>query len=255
MSTPPNEGREGRSPYVVWGISALVVIALLAAAVVILALSRFGGSGEQTLPPSPPPSSSGTSPSTDPTATSTDGCNLPATDQTVPRDSAPAAITWTPDATEQVALPTGTEAGPQRFDQFDIGQCFARTPTGALLAATHAQAILSTSSDFDRIVDMLKTRCVDNPAREDLIAGFEGAAPTSGVAASARVRGYKFLSYDQDRAVVQVAFQQSVNASPRVTMGTLTLQWAGDDWKIDIAESATADASETEVADLTTWGQ
>lgn len=140
-----------------------------------------------------------------------------------------------------VALPYSAQAGPTRIDGEIVGG-FAHTPTGALLAATHAGYRYRMASDSSwRAVT--KAMVQPGPGRDAWVR--LRSKYTLGEAPSGpnmlQMAGFRFVTYTPDLAVMQVATRGKTGV---IQMTTSTVAWDGDDWKLvlqpDGSESPTA---------------
>ena len=220
-STAGRQWMEGRNGW--WTASIAVIILVLAGLVAVLVL----GGGDDTPTAAPAPTATTTPPTTtatqDPTAPPTAGaCDLDATDQTVPETA--------PDAQWQVyntvALPWSPTAGPTQRDG-GVWTCFARTPAGALNAAT----ILSTTPYGLDAQQVLERQVITGPERDAQLESVQREPPAPAQPGSTGVvAGYRFIDYTQDRATIQIAFAYG----GELFVWTTALEWVGGDWKLNL---------------------
>jgi hypothetical protein len=213
--TPAAVGADPASPWTrprfLLAATAVALIALLA---VVVTLTRPDPRAE---PPTAPPPAAASPPAP---AGDASICGLPPGDQAVP--VVPPEVTdW--ELVGTMAAPTGPQVGPGLVQE-GLRTCYARSPLGALYAATGflaaasdpglrlraAQALAAAGEGQDRAVDLL-----------------EGADP-GGADSGLQVAGFTFLNYDPAAAVVDVAM--SVESTP--VHLPVSMRWEGGDWKV-----------------------
>lgn len=166
-------------------------------------------------------------------------CGLPGVELSGTLDSAPAAQ-WTLVGT--TAAPAVDGAGPGVIDADGFRSCYARTPTGALVAAANYAALGSyppVRERFDR------DATVPGPGRDALLAK---PAPTR-APSTVRVQivGFRVLRYTGDQADIDLAVRSSSGAVAGVA---LPLRWAQGDWKIPVADDGSDLATYTQLSDV-----
>nr|WP_015061728.1 hypothetical protein [Arthrobacter sp. 31.31]AFK88735.1 hypothetical protein [Arthrobacter sp. 31.31] len=213
-------------------ISAVVVAIIVALGIMLALIPKGGGT------PSPEPSNAGTSTgSGQPSATSAASvCGLPSGDQAKPA-TAPADTKW--ELVGKIAAPTSPKQfGPGKTEANGLRSCFAHSPMGALYAAVNVTA-LSGSGKAALVYEQL---AVPGPERDALLRSSPSAAPES---VAAQLAGFTVRSYDQERAVIDLAFKGANGAFISIPV---PLQWFGGDWKIIVP--ATGDTGARQIADL-----
>lgn len=205
--------------------SAVVVAAIVVLGLVLSLTNLFGGKTEPTPSPSAPsPSASGTS---TPSATVNEAsvCGLSDVQMTGTVTTAPAA-TWALVGT--TAAPAIKGQGPGKVEEDGYRSCYARTPTGALLAAANYSAIGSYAPLRKKFYDQAT---VPGPGRDALLKKPITGAGDSGT--RVQIAGFRVLRYDGKQADVDIAFRTSNGAVGAVV---LNLQWSGGDWKLRVAD-------------------
>ena len=204
-------------------IAAAVAIAAIVALGLFLAVSNLLGDDPQ---PTPPAAAAPTPQTTAPSPTSEASvCGLTAVEMTGTVNAAP-VTTWTLVGT--TAAPAVEDHGPGTIDADGFRSCYARTPTGALVAAANYAAIGSYAPLRQRFYE---EATVPGPGRDVLLS-----KPTTGASAGGvrvQIAGFRVLRYDGDQADVDLAFLTSKGA---IGAGVVNLQWSGGDWKIRVAE-------------------
>lgn len=214
MSEQGNHG-ETRTTANVWWLGSAVVIVL---ALVGLGFVLLNPGGDGQAPPAP-----ATSPSASPSASTTISatpatrCGVGGGQQGVPR-TAP-KTEW--DLVEGVALPK-SQAGPGKIEGV-VRSCFARTPEGALLAAS----TFAVSTQFDGRATLYRARMSPGPERDALLSSASNAQPQTGD--RLQIAGFRVVSYAEDQAVIAVAVRRDSN----YIVASYPLVWQGGDWLVD----------------------
>ncbi|MBH1934136.1 hypothetical protein I5Q34_07475 [Streptomyces sp. AV19] len=193
--------------------------------------ARAGGSASATHGPSSAPA---------PSAPAVAGGSCPKladTGQGIP-DKAPSDVEWS--LFETVALPTSKSAGPAVVDG-DVARCYARTPTGALMAAMQIGTRYFFAPHWREVTEQ-QTVGDGKDAYLALRKKAEASAkasPNTGPdedsdSGHGQLAGYKIVSFTPDAAVVQL-----VNKFPDAAMqvGTVTVTWVDGDWRLTIPQS------------------
>lgn len=203
-----------------WYASAAVIVLTLAALAYLLVLppnqapqGTNPAPGEaapaQPNPASPPPTAGNDSRG--------GGCPQQPASDAIP-STAP-ATRW--EIIDKTALPR-TAAGPAVDSP--VRRCFARSPEGALLAATN----ISMSAFGANAEQVFKHQVLPGSNRDAALHEARDAKPRTGDVA--QVKGYRFLNYSPDQAQVQLL----TGLGERSQAFTITLQWSGDDWKVNL---------------------
>jgi hypothetical protein len=178
-----------------------------------------------------------------------------------PEQAAPAVTVPTtppPDVTWQVwrtlALPVSRTAGPREISG-DAASGFARTPTGALLAAVQAASrkVAAGEPGWRQVADAM---IAPGPGRDAWIAARGRVRhhdePVPGT--FAQVAGFQFVSYTPTDAVVQLA---SRNADGSFGVVALHVAWLDGDWRLVLAPDggdATSKQRAASLAGFVPWG-
>ena len=142
-------------------------------------------------------------------------CALPAGDQTVPYDSPPVGITWNEVGSMQAPQAAST-LGPERTNGV-WNTCFARSPSGALLAAFNLWAE-GTAADPSQVFQHLAVGAPKNLGNNDRL---DANGPV-------QFAGYKYESYTPSSAQVIVVIKGYRGAFEAIET---TMRWIGADWK------------------------
>lgn len=204
-------------------IAAAVAIAAIVALGLFLAVSNLVGEDPQPAPPAaaaPTPTAAAPSPASEASI-----CGLTAVELTGTVNAAP-QTTWTLVGT--TAAPAVEGQGPGTIDSDGFRSCYARTPTGALVAAANYTAIGSYDPLRQRFYE---EATVPGPGRDVLLG--KPSTGSSGGDVRVQIAGFRVLRYDGDQADIDLAFRTSKGA---IGGAVLNLQWSGGDWKIRVAD-------------------
>ena len=207
--------------------SAVVVAAIVVLGLVLSLTNLFGGKTEPT-PTAPAPSPSITATAAPTAQDEASVCGLDAVEMSGTVTTPPTA-TWALVGT--TAAPSIKGEGPGKVDDDGYRSCYARTPTGALVAAANYAAIGSYAPLRARFYE---EATVPGPGRDALLKKPITGAGEGGT--RVQIAGFRILRYDGDQADVDVAFRTSNGA---VGAMVLNLQWSGGDWKIRVADDGT----------------
>lgn len=155
-------------------------------------------------------------------------------------ESAPAGVTWS--LYRNRLVPFSKTVGPTT-GKGDIARCYAHTPTGALIAAAQISARYNAGADWRAVMLALVVPGTDTDAamviRADKAAARETAEPPAEAPNSDRVlqlAGFKFVSYSDDAAVIQLV-RSSIDGGQLVS-ALYTVRWFAGDWKLQVAANA-----------------
>jgi hypothetical protein len=125
-------------------------------------------------------------------------------------------------------LPVSTTAGPGRRSATGPWSCFARTPTGAVLAALTISTRMGVATDFAGVV---KAQTLPGPGQEVQLKKGQERHPANDQALPV---GFKVNSYDPAAATITFYVRQR-GLTGRCSS---TVQWvggAGGDWLLRLA--------------------
>lgn len=149
----------------------------------------------------------------DPTANGEGDCSADSSDQALPAQP-PEAQEWP--AVNGIGVPVSDTYGPINRDG-NVWTCFAHSPKGALFAAIYLLAALPTA-------DVRNEYVTDDPQSD------KGDVETSG---GALIRGYRFTSYDDTTASLEVAVEASGdNNESSLVAFPIALHWADGRWTV-----------------------
>ena len=222
-STPPADDEKSGASKKFIG-SAVVVAAIVVLGLVLSLTNLFGGKAEPTPTASAP--SASTPPTTTPTRTSDASvCGLDAVEMSGTVTTAPTA-TWALVGT--TAAPSIKAHGPGKIESDGFRSCYARTPTGALLAASNLIAMGSEAPLLGKKITERLT--VPGPGRDAALAQPPAGEDSSGV--RIQIAGFRVLRYDGNQADVDIAIRTSTGA---IGAQAFTLRWVDGDWKVVLA--------------------
>lgn len=141
------------------------------------------------------------------------------------------------------AAPAVDGAGPGVVDADGFRSCYARTPTGALVAAANYGALGSYAPVRDRFN---RQAFAPGPGRDAMLAAAK-KSPTRSSGARVQYAGFRVLRYTGEQADIDLALRTNTG----VLMGMVVyLQWDGGDWKIRLADDGADLTSFTQLTDL-----
>lgn len=149
----------------------------------------------------------------------------------------PSELEW--ESYRGLAMPFSRSAGP-KGGAGSVSRCFAHTPTGALLAATHISARALLAPDWRPIAE---NQFVPGPATDAFVTRMTSLVgdPTPGlvrdVTGIMQPAGFKFLGYTPEQAVVALLFASEAQA--RMQSAVYTVVWGGDDWLLQAQPDGT----------------
>ncbi|WP_029212107.1 hypothetical protein [Arsenicicoccus bolidensis] len=218
-------------------LGATVVIATIVILGLVLTLTNMLG-GKPDTPAAPPSPTAPPPPTTAAAAGSVCGLKQVQTSGTV---ASPPVATWTLVGT--TAAPAIEGQGPGKIDEDGYRSCYARTPTGALVAAANLLAMGSQAALLGQ--KMTERSTVPGPGRDAALNQPPASADSSGV--RIQIAGYRVLKYDGLSAEIDVAMRTSNGA---VAAQALTLRWVDGDWKIQLAPTGDLPAPMTQLPSL-----
>ena len=189
------------------GVVTVIVIAAIVLAVINLTKRT----------PTPGPGHSTSEP-----ATPTGDCpKMPATDHPEALLEAP-ATTWT--LVGRMAAPSVEGAGPAITDHDGWRHCYARTPSGALVATANLIAMTGVPELVQRLAE---DGIMPGDLRDQALN-----TPASAQASSSpmQVRGFRVVSFTPETAVTDLAIEMK----GRLASVTVTVHWFGDDWRLGV---------------------
>jgi len=174
-----------------------------------------------------------------PRAASTATCHLPDTDRAIPK-TAPAGVTW--ELFDTVALPYSKTAGSE-YVHGDIARCFARTPTGALIADLQISTRDFISADWRTVV---AHQVVPGPGRTAYTKVRATASATNEPGDYCQTAGFAFLSWTPARSQIEVVGRCGSNLQAETT----TVEWSGTDWRLVLQPNGSEASSVSRIASL-----
>ncbi|WP_143043740.1 hypothetical protein [Nonomuraea jiangxiensis] len=163
----------------------------------------------------------------------------------------PADVAWT--VFHGVAEPASREHGPHRHEA-DVHRCFARTPTGALIAAWQIATRFVLADDWRRVVE---SQVMPGPGRDAYVAQRAQVRADTGRAAGGygQLAAFAIASYTPDVATVQLVSRFA--ATGQLQVNTVTVAWSGDDWRLRLQPDGSISPSLQAVSSLAgfvPWG-
>lgn len=164
-------------------------------------------------------------------ATGKGPCNFPSASDGTSAGIAPADVSWS--LVGSMASPSSASAGPSKTVD-GVKACFARTPGGALMAAsTYITAMADPSADKSAV---LKHWVAHTAGRDQMLtqfSQFEGKKdPTEGQPLQ-QIVAFRFVFFDTSHTELEVVFRgSSGSATGNMASVVYVLVWENDDWKI-----------------------
>jgi len=230
------------------GVAAIVVLVLVVIIVLIstlLGVFAPANNGDQGTAGKPAPTSS--------TSAAADGpCNVPTTGQAAQK--VPTDITWHA-GRGGITWPVSAAVGPtKKVDGF--AACFARTRTGAALAAT--TGYLGQYDTGHSVRELLNFYIADSAGKPITVDGTVKAqtSPEDMRAQGLSVAGYSIESFTKNRAIVDVVFTQPSGSTGYYAV-PLTMVWVDGDWKVSVLDSGelySGNPLTPSAGDFTPWG-
>ncbi|WP_233515394.1 hypothetical protein [Marinitenerispora sediminis] len=209
-------------------IGTVVVLAVI---VVVTTLAR-GEPEEGQAAPSSETGSASADPGSVPSAGGDASvCGLDEVEMTGMLSTAPEGTQW--ELVGAVAVPSVEGAGPGRIEENGFRDCFARTPTGAVLAAANASILTGDPTLGEQAIERL---IADGPGKDVALEGGGIAAESPGGESdiSVQLAGFRMISYDGERANIQLAYNSSIGLEMVTPMD---LVWEDGDWKAVLADN------------------
>jgi len=148
-------------------------------------------------------------------------------------------------------IASSLEHGPFEFSaDGDVSSCFARTPTGAVLAAHDLSLRVGLPSDIEGSV---KAMTVPGPGQDRLISilldrgviesvqGFDGLC---------RPVGFVVVDYTEDRATIEHAF---TCPDGTLTAATSVVAWSDGDWNLVLTDDGEQAHTQHQIFSLDTY--
>lgn len=222
---------------------------IAAAAILLVAGSAACTGGEDPSPtatlepaPSGQVSDGGGQPAATESPSAPGKCTVKEGDEALPSE-APAVDSW--EDVSGVGIPTSDTYGPYVQDG-ELWTCYEHSPTGALFAATYVFAAMGQVSGF-------ADAWVPEGDFRELVAEQEQASPaaTDGTLTPA---AYRFVSYTDDKAIVDVVTEFSNSDGSANLSMRFALQWSGDRWMVDAEDSSKEFTPLDSLDGYTQWG-
>jgi hypothetical protein len=154
-----------------------------------------------------------------------------------------------------VTWPVSAAVGPtKKIDGFPA--CFARTPTGAALAAT--TGYLGQYDTGHSVRDLMNFYVADSAGKSLLVNGVvkRQTSPEDMRVQGISVAGYTVESFTKSRAIVDVVLTQPSGATGYFAV-PLTMIWVDGDWKVSVLDNGglySGNPLTPSAADFTPWG-
>ncbi|WP_125264873.1 hypothetical protein [Streptomyces alboflavus] len=179
-----------------------------------------------------------------------DGCPKLADDRTKVPDAAPAGVTW--ELFRTMALPASKTSGPAVEDG-DVARCYARTPTGALMAAAQISIRAYLAQDWRTVMkEQTYGDARDGFIRERAKKEEKDPPPPPEPGELGQFAGFRFVTYDRNTAVVELVTRFSDPGVLQVS--TVTVQWRDGDWRYQISDTHAQPKAVDSLDGYAAWG-
>lgn len=160
-------------------------------------------------------------------------CNFPTAPGTDVSTVIPADVTWNLTG-GTMATPSAPSAGPLRSGPGGMGQCFARTPSGALLAISNLISALNNKNlDMNLVVSDRVSHSTGYEALNQRVQQWAATDHPDAQGIVRQIAGFRLLSFSADNVVIEIVQRNTSGASAGVMASILyTLTWEADDWKL-----------------------
>ena len=217
------------SPWFIASVVFLVVVLALGVWVVggrIVSGRASGGSVPSTVPlPAASSSASGVAGASANSDAAASSCGLAAGDQQVPT-VAPAGRVST--IAPGLDIPVVDGVGPADMRSGGISQCFAHSPTGAVLGAVNWVKWFSSEQRLPEVITTLMAEGQDRDRLARLVDdGWDGSTSSP-----VEVRGFKVDVRSTDEIVVTLAVRTGRSADEGLVSWPVLLRWESGDWKV-----------------------
>lgn len=151
------------------------------------------------------------------------------------------------------AVPYSRMAGPYRVNGA-VATGYAHTPTGALIASQQisARALLSDGGSWKRVV---RRQVVASEGRRKYVRNRLKVTSEVPPGTLGQVAGFRFVTYTDRTAVIQIATRFPPSGELQVT--TMTMRWTDGTWKLVIQPSGGFSPTAQTIQDLSgfvPWG-
>lgn len=160
-------------------------------------------------------------------------CDYPEQPSTDVSAIVPADVRWELVPGTTMAAPRSGTAGPLTVEG-NITSCYARNPSGALLAASNLVAELGNYTlDMDRLVADKVTHTTGYDALNQRVQAWEAGGTSRAPQPIQQIAGYRFLQFTGDWAVIEIVLRNtSGEMSGAMATVSYALAWEDDDWKL-----------------------
>jgi hypothetical protein len=157
-------------------------------------------------------------------------------------------VTWR--LYDTVALPFSAQAGPTQING-DVARCYAHSPTGALLAAVQITVRYLLATNWRAVIAQ---QVLPGTGRNVYADQRSGVNFTIQPGEFGQVAGFQFVTYTSPLAVIEIVIQLPSGGMQATTM---TVQWSGGDWRLQLQPDGTPGPNIQQVTSLTgfiPWG-
>ncbi|MFJ9423203.1 hypothetical protein [Streptomyces sp. NPDC101249] len=165
-----------------------------------------------------------------------------------PPTAEPAGVTW--ELYDGVALPASKAAGPADTGP-DQARCYARTPLGALLAASQISVRYLAAGDWESVTRAQTVGAGRDTYLADRAAAEQTAAPGRDRPAHGQIAGFRFVTYHGTTAVIETVWRFPAG---QLQAAATTMLWRDDDWRLEFPADPAAPTPVGSLAGYVSWG-
>lgn len=151
-------------------------------------------------------------------------CGLDSVEMTGMFEQMPTDTSW--EAIGASDAPTSEQMGPGLVDADGLRRCYARTPAGAVLAASN---IVAMGAEPAMVRPMLERAVMPGPGQDVALAALDAQIGSTQVTVRYDLTAARLVSYDGTRALVDVGI---ATTDQLYLSQILTLEWSGGDWLV-----------------------
>lgn len=211
--------RRGSTPkrWTLWASGALLVF-VAGCAVTVFVVKSIPSESDSSTP----------APKTPQATVEASGCPAGPVEMQGRLDVAP-QVAW--DMSGQATFPVPPESEPS---ESGVWECFSRTPTGAVLAASAGMTQLSSASPEIRRA-VVESRFAPGPVRDETLASVSGSSTSSSPSVRLQASGFRLSEYSGSAALVDVAFTGYSEGQTVYLSMLVPLRWDEEqgDWLFD----------------------
>ncbi|WP_152514358.1 hypothetical protein [Nocardiopsis valliformis] len=172
-------------------------------------------------------------------------CGLAGNDETV-IDETPGDVEW--EYVGTMLAPLTSDDGPGFISDAGLRQCYARSPSGALLAASN---ILAMGSDPNLVQGVNEKLVAEGPGRDSVLEDLElNGIPGDDSGLRLSIRGYNLMGHSLNASRIDLAVEATDGTFASVT---IDLRWEDGDWKVELRDDGQPVIPVVQIQDVTMY--